>query len=492
MGLATAVLLVLSHWRNPRKATQTVLLAVLAFGMFALNNGVAYASYNVAHDQVKTQAVGGFHQSLNASLDDHHVHVENCHQDRYLSNCEHRFPCDSYQESHVHTDTDRKGRTTTTITYTTEWESCPVATKEFTYTVADSVGNKFTIAADWFDANPVQYRSERDGETDSFGSVKRGIPPAWAAMRDAIDAGDSPPTLSDNVYENILIGSDSDEYGKRKDDINTLKSHSLLPPITANLSEDELGIHDRWLADKMTFAGMPVPANNGTWQDRLMRANSGVGMTLHGDIHIAAIKASALPAGMDPEAYIQAWKAYTQHDFGKMGLPKNAIIIALGIDDSGTRIQWGRAETGMPGGNYPMLDLLGIRLHDASFDPDTVLGNIRGTAVHTAKGIEMHYNNIGGIVPTVVMHDIPFQRVCMSHCTAPNEKGQHGYLILKDLIPISTSAVIFTMFVNVLIAAAILGLLLALYYWVTKLTPFPRSTTEPPSGGPTIGKRRFA
>jgi hypothetical protein len=466
----------MAYNRDQQKPVLLLLAVVLGLG----NIGIGFGAYPWAKSQTKLQAVGGYHQTLNGSIVEAHVDPIRCSQSKYgTSNCAHHFDCDDYQVQHDNPTTDSKGNVTHHYYYVTEYQSCPVTTMEYNYTLVDNFGNSYPVAMNVYDNNPQQYRSEEDGDTHSIpGDVPRGIPARWQQVDTLVKEHNAPPVAVDDSYENVILGAEAKSFIEQSADVPALKDAKLLPPYTANLG-DNYGIHGGYLADKMQFVCMDKPGNYATWQDRLMHSNAAIGMTAQGDVHIVAVRTSCLPNGISPDAYISALKAYWQSDkdFGKLALPKNAIILAFGVDDSGKTIEWARAKTGMPETvNGPMLKLLGLRFEgeDMSFDPDVVLGDIHATITRDAKKNELvptYSTDNAGIVPRIILVEQPFVRMCMLHCDAPNEKGMHSFVKLKDLIPISPKWVIISVLLQILIAAILLALLAWAYYGLTYNTP---------------------
>ena len=426
LGVPLAVILV---YRQEDRSVGLVLGTIALAAVIAVPD---YYAYPIARSNTQADMVGGFKQTLDSNLIKYEVHETLCYED---GPCEHEdHSCDP--ETHMDPIKDDKGNV---IGYNTwiEYHDCPFMSAEYSFTVTDKLGRTFTIASGWFAVNPVPWDSlgilvNRAGADQ----IPRGIPPEWQAIKDRIDRGDAPPVTGPGEYESPVLGAG---YTEQSDDIPALKKAGLLVPYMRNLTTDPF--HDRWLADKIQFVGMKA-TDSSVWRDRLMRFNAGLGMEKHGDMFVVAVKASALDKlGLAPDDYIRAWKAYSQNEFGKSSLPKNAIIVALGIDNKGTTIKWARAETGMPIGNGEMMQAIALRLHDKPFTPDSVLGKTTARVVHGRKGPDLKYTYKGGLLPKILISDFPFKRSCMK-CEDADEKDQQGFIDLQDLIEVSTGQIL--------------------------------------------------
>jgi hypothetical protein len=465
--LAAPIALLLVFKPRDRNAVLVVLAIVLAIVIFV----PGYFAYPVARSATQVQTVGGFEQTINGNLESATVTENACtengpciHEDHY---------CDP--KEHMEYTKDSKGNITGVRTWTT-YSDCPFMTKEYTFIVTDTFGNEYIIASHWFAAKPELWRGGVGVDRSGADSVSRGIPPEWQKLKDQIDAGDAPPVTVPNTYDNIVLGS---KYTEHSDDIPVLQQNNLLPAYTRDLEGNPF--YDRYKADKAVFVGMNPP-NNAVWQDQLMRFNADLGMTKQGDLHIVAVRAAALTAlGLAPEDYIRALKAHWSNDFGKKSLPKNAIIVALGVDNSGTTVQWARAQTGMPVGNNEMLDAIAYRANGIPFQPDALLGQTKARIVAQPPNGKLMptYTAGGGLLSRIIMTDQPFKRSCM-RCTDESEKGQQGFVDLEDLIDASTGNIIWAIIILTLIAMLLLAGCIGSYgYFSRKWPRFMKPPTEP-------------
>jgi len=472
-----------------RKEDRFVSVIVIAVLVGSLNIGVGFLAYPIAHSASKATVVGDYHQKLNGYYMHADVQVFNCTEGETHSNCEHTFGCDEWPD--VTTSTDSKGNVTTKTTWVDS--VCPVATQEFTYkltytTNGGASSHTITYADHIFAANPVKRPADSDRHWDGSrvthslpGGVDRGVSDVWTQIDKRTKAHDAPSMTVDNVYDNIILGTDTKDFEARSFDINTLLTAGLLPSYTTNLKSGSYGIVDTAVdqsrivgtADKMQFVGMQQPPNKALWEDELMQANAYVGTKLQGDLYYVAVRASAIPASISPDRFLNAVKAYWESDkyFGKLAIPKNAVIRVFGVNDSGTTILWSRAETGMPkgSGNGELLNLLMLKYQDGTiaFDPDTVLGK---TTIDPTKVDGSQFQLGNGIDLQTIGVEVPFARACM-RCTDANEKGKHSYVNIEDLIPVSTGAVIVSILLQLALALVLIGMSMGIYGGVTGNTP---------------------
>lgn len=447
----------------------TVVITALV-SVFGLGTG---AAYHIGLSAAQTGAVSGYHQFLNGSLVSADVNVTHCDRD---GSCVHEDNyCDSYTDIETETYTDANGKTQTRTKLVTKYHSCPQMTEEYTYTVADNFGNRYTIANHIFAENPTQWRS-KGVDMSGSGSVPRGVPPRWQQFKTDIDAGDADPVTVPNTYSNYVLGSEATILKASSQDIKQLQKAKLLPLHTANMNKDP--IHDDFNADKVSFVGMSAPANAATWQQALMRFNAALGMRLQGDMHLVVLKASSLPSNISEESYLNALKAYWLNDLGKNALAKNGIMLVLGLDETGAKIQWAKAATGMPVGNNEMVQGLQNELEGVSFDPDKLFGNTKASIVESNGKKKPTYTIGEGIIPQVVMVDFPFKRACMG-CKSAEDKGQQGFIYLQTEIPLAGSDLVITDVLYVVTIVVLWGVVLFWAYPRLSLNePFEQRSTS--------------
>lgn len=476
-GWTIGVIVIAYFIRSYKPEDRGKILIATAVLAGVANMGAGFGAYPIAHSTVKAHAVGGYHQTLNGTYVDYKMDTFNCTEGETGSNCWHTFGCDTWTDIETETTYDSKGNAHTTTKLVDKDSICPIATQEFTFTLyyttngGKSVKPK-VIAEHVFAANPVKHRG-RDGTTGSFPSyVARGIPGLYQKVHDGILAGNAPGMTVKDIYDNVILGSDTKAYEAHSFDIGPLKTAGLLPLYTENLMSSEDGITDQLTANKVLFAGMQEPANKAVWEDDLMGLNADLGTNNEGDLHIVAVRASAIPSGISPDRYLNGEKAYLQSpEIGKYALPKNAILLVFGVSDDGSTIEWARAETGMPQGtgNSTMLNLLMHRFQGKhiAFDPDVVLGKTKATI---KDGRTPSYQLSSAIVPQIILSEEPFVRACMK-CSDPKEKGKHSYIHLEDLIPLSGWAIFLTILCQLLVAAFITALAMLILGGTRHITP---------------------
>jgi hypothetical protein len=163
-----------------------------------------------------------------------------------------------------------------------------------------------------------------------------------------------------------------------------------------------------------------------------MQLNAALGMQRQGDLHIVVLKASSLPGNINPDAYFKALKAYWLNGLDKNAFPKNGIVVAIGVNDDGTTIQWGRSGTGMPIGNESMIAMLNQQLTNAPFTIERVLGKTTATVSNGSATYALG----SGIIPQTVMGEIPFKRACMK-CKDAGESEANGFVSLSTDEPVA-------------------------------------------------------
>lgn len=445
IGLGTAVYL----YVRPEPWSKTI-VAIVVLALATL--GIGFGTYPIALHIAQASAVGGYHQFLNGSVVSADSQAYTCTRDGI---CDHTYLCDPYLVPITTYYTDGKGHTHSETTWVTRYHSCPYATQEYTYTLSDSLGTTYTIASHIFAANPQQWRPG-----SGLPDVPRGIPAAWQQAKDHLSTGNADPVTVPSTYNNYILASEKTILRVSSDDINLLKSKSLLPDHTQDLQNP---IHDIFRANKVSFVGGPTVSNQAAWQNALMHFDAALGMQKQGDMHLVVIKASALPASVSPEDYANALKAYWLNNLGKYALAKNGIMLVLAVNDSGSTIVWSRAATGMPIGNGAMLEALGTELTGKPFTVDTVFGNTTARISTMGGKLKPVYTLGSGLVPQIVMVRFPFQRACMG-CTGANEVGEQGFVNLSTEIPLGGWGTFWAIFVDVFIVFIVWGAAFVLYF----------------------------
>jgi hypothetical protein len=418
-------------------------LALVLICLMATTTGIYFASYPIAHHMSRDSAIGGYHQFLNGSVLATDRQAYTCTRD---GDCEYDYNCDYYYDTETEYYTDSEGNTKSRTVEVRKHHDCPYAKQEFSYTILDSLGTTHSIGDRYFAKNPQEWR--RGSGIPS--QVPRGEPAKWVHARKALAAGNSDPVVVPDEYKNYVLADESTLLRASSDDISLLSKQKLLPDHTQNLRDP---IHDYYVADKMSFVGFK-PINEAAWQSSLMHFNAALGMEKQGDMHIVAIKASAIPASVSPEDYLNALKAYWLNNLGKYAIAKNGIALVLAVDDSGSTIEWSKAATGMPVGNGPMLQALSTQLSGTPFTPANVLGSTTAQ-VTTKQGKPAVTYTVGkGKAAQIIMHTFPFKRACMM-CKDKGEDSSQSFVDLASSIPISTGGV-----VGAIVVSSILGFIL--------------------------------
>jgi hypothetical protein len=330
-----------------------------------------------------------------------------------------------------------------------------------------------SIAEHIFAENPERYRSD-EGLSDS---VPRGVPPEWEAARIRLENGDPQPVTMTGDYVNYLLASPDSILKRYSEDVERYQKANLLPEHTANLKNGDILYDYNTRADKVSFVAPGIP-NQEAWQDALMQFNAALGTELQGDMHVVVVKTSQID---NPDAYLNALMAYWQGpEFGKWGLAKNGIVLVLGLDDTGSTVEWARAKTGMPIGNGEMLAALQFKLPGEPFDPQGLFGHPTGTPYVNEKGkTKARYTHTDGAIEQIVFSEFPFARACMD-CKDATDHGT-SYTYLKSSIPVSTAAKVW-MLVIVAFISIILWLLFAgLPFFEPLSATDPRSESRSPT-----------
>lgn len=376
----------------------------------------------------RSSSVGGYQEYWNGSITAAKSQAITCTRD---GSCVHEYDCDPYQrwevvryDTQYYTDSQGKqqSRQVPVYDWVTHYHSCPYATHEYDYWLADSFGGNHTVASHIFAINPAQWR----GGHGLPSGVERGIPAEWQAAKASLDAGDAPPATKLNSYTNYLLAAQGSILSAYSDSIEKYRKMGLLPRYPAGKA-----IYGGYQADKMVFAGF-TPTSGKEWQQALGRLDSYLGSQLQGDLHILAVPGSRIS---DPADYANAVLAYWQsRQMGKNALAKNAIMVVVGVSDDGRTITWAQAKTGIPEGNGEMLSALSSRLAGTAFDPKTMIGWPKARV----NGDKLSFTPSTGAIEQIVMRDYPFARPCMD-CKDKGDKGS-GYVYLRSSAYISTGA----------------------------------------------------
>jgi hypothetical protein len=457
--LTVAGVLVARQFSSPGTVPNAAaVITVAAIATLALGG----SSYPVAHKIAQHGAVSGYKQFLNGTIVSADVKTIRCSED---GPCVHEYDCDAYTvtvvDSAAYTDSNKVYHPEVSHPET-RYHDCPYATREYTYSVKDSIkvpdhDRIHVIASHVFSADLHYYRHDSAREGYRFTHVFRGVPSQWAKALQDLKSGNSDPVTAVAKYKNYILASEDTILKSASDNIALLNKQKLLPEHTRRLEDP---IHDHYLADKVSFVGY-TPDNAAEWQDALMHFNAALGMgtgkdkdgAKQGDMHVVVVKASMVP--VSSEDYLNAIKAYWLNGLGKNAIAKNSIILVLAVDDSGHKLEWTKAATGMPAGNGAMLQALSNDMNGAAFDPQTLFGD---TTAQISEG-KATFTIGSGLVPQTVMVDFPFKRACMG-CEGKEDKGQQGFVYLSTEIPLGTTGIIVTVLIDLFIGALLWGAVL--------------------------------
>lgn len=421
-------------------------------------------------DMARAHAAEGYKQFLNGSVVNVWTDPIECTRD---GPCIHEYSCDPYNHVHhltreVPSGTDANGNTTyRTEHYTEDHEhqrDCPYATYEYSHHVSFRTIDVETITIDShvFAKDPEVWRPrDRKGIPRD---VQRGPSERWQISYDRWHSGDAEPVTVVGTYVNYILPSEGTALKQYSGSVDRYLKTGLLLEHTQNLTGEVLyGAVPQ--ARKAQFVG-GLPADSDAWNDRLMRFNSVLGPTRQGDLHMVAMPAGAVS---NPRDYLNALVAHWQSGLGKWGLPKNGIVLVVGVGNDG-QIEWSQARTGMPQGNGSMLTALTLNLKGERFDPDILLGKVSAVPLFDDKGslvldkdgdTQFTYAGSDGIIGEIIFREYPFKRACMKKCDDPGDTG-NSYEWMLGLIPIPTSAKVLWFFIVFVISLIGYG---AALYW---------------------------
>lgn len=379
----------------------------------------------VGENLAVAQQINGFKEFWNGSIIETGTSSNTCTEN---GDCAHTFECHGRWVPVTTTSTDANGKVTTSTSLEYESDQCPYVTVEYDHWIRTNIHDEpIVIDNNVFDANPAVWDpSEGRGIPEG---VRRGPSPLWTSYRDAIAAGDAPPATRINEYSNFVLATRNDVLKEFSDSIDGYLKQKLLPPHTSGVPDTDpvAGV----TAGKVQFVG-GVPGSR-DWNVALARFNARLGSTLQGDMHLVVVPASKVRNADD---YISALTAYWQSDkFGKWGIAKNVIVVAVGVSANGETIEWARAKTGMPLGNESMLKAFALRLDGTPF---TALALFGDTTAKVVNGKPRYETTGKALIPKIVFDDFPFKRASMSG----KDKGDNGdgFVYLGDEVQADLSA----------------------------------------------------
>ncbi|MFZ1258669.1 MAG: hypothetical protein WAQ25_04330 [Candidatus Saccharimonas sp.] len=453
LGGASAAAWWLKNKRDDRQITNAEFAVSTAAILLLIIPLSTWIGSKIAVDQ----AISGYREYYNGSLVSYHTETIACKRD---GNCVHEYSCDPYIVMVPKTRTVSDGKKSRTETYyvpETRYHDCPYATQETTYTLKDTLGGTHVIGSHWLDQSPAEWRQ---GKSIPAG-LPRGIPEQWTSARVNIDAGDPDGVTKLHEYDNYLLASDETVLKQYSDKVADYRARGLLPEFTKNQLTDP--IYRFYQADKVVLVDLTV-ANAHAWQNAMARVNARFGSTRQGDLHMVAVPAEKISNARE---YINTLVAYWQdaETYGKYALAKNAVVVVVGVDSSGT-VAWSDAKTGIPEGNGAMLEAL-ANLRGRTFEPKTLLG------WPTYNTGTRQYVSSTGTIENIIIDQYPYLRPCMN-CTDKGDQGT-GYVYLKAAVKVPTGGKI-AISIVIAVLSTLLFWVMAQYNFMAVLTRRGRNT----------------
>ena len=347
--------------------------------------------------------------------------------------CRNTYECDPYLELVTYTDSDGKSSTR----METRYHDCPYSTQETSYYV-DTTIETFTIAKSVMTGDPFR-AYER-----SIPGGRQGAPQAWTEAKGRIEAGNPGPVTVVKPYKNYILASQDEFFDKYSDQIDVLKEKNLLPAPAS-------GVYLTYQADKAYRVGdvKMGPDTFIKFKNDLAYLNGAVGDDLQGDLHVVFVPAD-IEAGKDD--YLNSLMAYWQsEELGRNALSKNSIVVVLGISDDGKKVDWAKAETGMPVGNESLFTAIASQMKDAPVDE-----NLIGRPSYNINSGEIIHSE--GKLESILWGDNGFERVSMT-ANEEDDNGTGFEYLLAGMNP-SGWALFFIGFVNVLLGGGLMALVL--------------------------------
>lgn len=330
------------------------------------------AGYNMAKADLTgfSEYWGGW--EINTRID-----TTTCYKDgscRYTYQCEPYTVQVSYQECSGSGD-DRHCETK--YRNETRYHSCPYVNAEYTYVVSTTLGD-YVIGDHMLPANPDgnRWRDTYDFQWQIpswvISQAGTGIPPFWQAAKDRVDSKNPGPATKVNSYNNYILAADFSLLQASSPNIERFSKLGILPSI----ARPSNSIYGFYWANKVYFVNW-TPADPNAWHEASMRFNGAFGSELQGDLHLVIINSQ--DAKNEPDAYVNALKAYWQNPevWGDDTFAKNGYLVVIGTTD-GLTVDWARATTGMPEGNYESQIHIRNNSESISLTPAAILGNIKG------------------------------------------------------------------------------------------------------------------
>jgi hypothetical protein len=321
----------------------------------------------------------------------------------------------------------------------TRYHQCPYTTFELNYDVGTTLGD-YTVDTHRLPDNPNQHRWRRSVPVPDYIQQRAGVgePRSWRALRERLQQGQPAPVTTRNAYDNYILASNESLMRKHSADIAEYEAKGLMPKLSRGLSG--------FINPQRCFVFGNVPFSNG-WAQSLAYTNGSLGQ-VQCDLYVVITNDKLI--GGNPDRYMLALQAYML-DAGKHGkdaLAKNALVVLIGTRDSGERVDYARAFTGMPRGNERLAIALNEQLAGKPFSHELLLGKPTSVAKSSQSNApdDSLFSSIAsrwsisvmsqaqrepGIIPRILMgkevQGVRFKRVSMT-----GKDGQGGYLYLRN------------------------------------------------------------
>lgn len=389
--------------------------------------GINPATYSVGKT-IHQNASSKFNEYWNGFETDAYASEVTCTRD---GSCRNTYQCDPYVEMVTYTDSD--GKTSTRME--TRYHDCPYSKQETTYYV-DTTIETFTMA------KSVMTGEEFRPYERSIPGGRQGPPQAWLEAQARLVAGNPGPVTVVKPYKNYILASQDEFYDKYSDQIDVLKEKGLLPAPAS-------GTYLTYQADKAYRVGDVKLAPDAfiKLKNDLAYLNGAVGDDLQGDLHVVFVP-SDVEAGKDN--YLNALMAHWQsEELGRDAISKNSIVVVLGISADGKKVDWAKAETGMPIGNEALFTEIASKMKDLPVDE-----NLIGRPSYNVGSGEIIHSK--GELESILWGDKGFERVSMT-ANEEDDNGTGFEYLLAGMNPEGWS-LFFIGFVNVLLGAGLMVL----------------------------------
>lgn len=324
--------------------------------------------------------------------------------------CRNTYECDSYQVPVTRTNSDGESY----IEMETRWHDCPYSKQETSFYITTTLDSSVDYGTNLMTGEEFRF-------TKAIPGGRQETPKDWIEAVKRLDAGKPWGITEIHKYKNFILSSKSEMYKKYSDSIDKYIEEGVMPEIPSTVHR---GVSTKMFVTNSlnlpeTFAVDVTNLNGAMAADKRF-----------GDLRVVMVNSSEVP---DADNYTNALHTYWSDVkvFGKFALPKNAVVVTMGVNNNGTKVEWARAFTGMPIGNEEMIQGVASALKDAKVD-----SNLLGRPFIDKEGTVIHSE---GVLEKVLWDDVTgFNRVSMSGDEAPSA----GFLYLGSDITPTTGAVI--------------------------------------------------